>query len=609
MSPPSPHCSTPRILFCVLAGLLGAMRLAAEIEPVGPVIELPTFTVTETRDLPPPESWRYAEIPGFEILTNASDRATQHLLRDFQLFQIAASIVWPAMQYNPPVPAALVLCGKGGKFDAFIPKGGRHADRSAASLTLRNREHAAIVLDLGSPVIQLATPESTASAAAATDGSSTVIDGFEVDYFKQLRREYIYFILGRFEPRSPAWLEEGLAQLFMAMDYSRKYITFAKVEDPNLVSPEQAMAAANAAAAAEAGDTPALPASAPQQDRDFNAALARRALLPMELMFSVESNSDEARNSLGSTWAKQAYAFVHYCLYGDNGRHQKAFLAFISRLGRGEPASEALFKECFGMSYKDMLLQLRGYILFTAHKAFEFQAKKGRELPEPPPLQLREATQAEVGRIKGQTLLLAGQPDASRLALIAPYIRGERDPQLLAALGLHERASGRDDRARKFLEAAVAAKTKNTRAHLELARLRLAEARAAARSGKLNSAQMAAVLDPLFTARTLPPPLPEVYETIADVWALSPVKPSRENLAVLSEGVQRFPRRIELVYQTAQLQAQNGFPADADALIQLGLRVAPDAATKERFEQLKATRPAVPRSESPPPPVSPPPAE
>ena len=33
-----------------------------------PIIELPKFEVTDSRVLPAPEKWRYAAIPGFEVL-------------------------------------------------------------------------------------------------------------------------------------------------------------------------------------------------------------------------------------------------------------------------------------------------------------------------------------------------------------------------------------------------------------------------------------------------------------------------------------------------------------------------------------------------------------
>src|SRR3954462_13021720 len=94
--------------FLALAAAVIALR--AE-EAAGPVVELPKFVVTDSRELPPPESWRYATIPGFEVLTNASDKATQRFLRDFQMFRQALSYVWPIA--NPPRLTPLIICGRG----------------------------------------------------------------------------------------------------------------------------------------------------------------------------------------------------------------------------------------------------------------------------------------------------------------------------------------------------------------------------------------------------------------------------------------------------------------------------------------------------------------
>src|SRR5581483_6449180 len=78
----------PRMNRFLRWGLLGlAMAALRAEETTGPIIELPKFVVTDSRELPPPESWRYATIPGFEILTNASDRTTQRLIKDFELFR------------------------------------------------------------------------------------------------------------------------------------------------------------------------------------------------------------------------------------------------------------------------------------------------------------------------------------------------------------------------------------------------------------------------------------------------------------------------------------------------------------------------------------------
>ena len=573
----------------LVAGLgLGLARLAAQDVANEKAVELPVYTVTDQRELPPPEKWSYARIEGFEVLSNASERGTRRLLRDFQRYSQAIGLVWPGMQRPAAVPAMLIICGRGGKFDAFRPKGESAADRAMASLSLHDREQAAIVIDFETKVINLVTPEGTAALAAAptTDAAGNAIGsagdpGFEVDSYKQLYREYIRFLLARVEPRAPAWFEEGLSQIFMAMEVTNTSITVGKLEDPNTISATQA-------AMNEAGTG----GVAAQEDRDFNAALARRGLLGMDQLFAVANDSEIARNPLGSTWAKQCYAFVHWGLYGDEGKHQREFVTFLARLGR-EPLSEALFKECFKKSYNQMGVAIRGYVDFTSYKIAGLQTPKGEKIPEPPPLVLREATESEVGRIKGETLQLSGHSAEARLAMIAPYIRGERDPQLLASLGLQERVIGDDARARKVLEAAAQAKAVRPRAYLELARLRLAAANATPdeAGGKLSASQTAAVLTPLFTARSQPPALAEVYELIAEAWSRSIVTPTAEHLAVLDEGVRLFPRNAALVYDNAALKTKAGLTAEAAALVKRGLRVSPDDAMRGKFEALQATLP------------------
>lgn len=572
----------------VLGGL-GCTGVLAAAAPAGDIVELPTYTVTDRRELPAPEPWYYGRIAGFEVLSNASEKATKRLVGDFQRFYLALSLVWPGVQQNNAVPTALILCGKGAKFDAFIPSGQQRPNRAMASLTLRAGEQSAIVIDFQTKVLNLSTPEGAAAAAttaagAGEDGAGPGggDPGFQVDAYRQLYREYIRFLLGGVEPRGPAWFEEGVAQIFMGMEVTTTTITVGKVEDPNTISAEQG-------ALNDAG----IVGTAPAEDRDFNAALAKRRLLPMEELFAVKHDAPEAAGTLGGTWAKQAYAFVHWGLYGDQGKHQKAFLTFLRRLDR-EPVSEALFKDCFKKSYRDMLLTIRGYVDFTNYMLAGIRAGKGEKLPEPPPFALRAATEAEAGRITGDALRLAGHAAAARTAMTVPYIRGERDPDLLAAIGLLERAAGDDTRARKFLEAAAQGRAVRPRAFQELARLRFAAAAAepAEAQARFSAEQTAAVLTALFTARTQPPPLPEVYELIAATWARSVITPTAEHLAVLDEGVRFFPRHTGLVYATAEQKVRAGLVAEARALIALGLRVASDAGTRGKFETLQAGLPA-----------------
>jgi hypothetical protein len=564
----------------------------------GPIIELPKFIVTDTRELPPPEPWRYGKMAGFEVLSNASDRATQRLLRDFDMFRQALSHVWP-IQQRVTHSTSLIICGRRGKFDAFVPKLGNTPETALASLLLKKNDHTAIVIDLQATTLNILNIDGLNDAASGTDSGL-----ISVEHDKQLYREYVRYLLSQMEPRVPAWFEEGLSQIIMKMKFDRRWIEFARLEDPNTVSTQAAMTMElNALATAEDPEAMTLP-GAPAEDRDFNAALSRRALVPLDRFFAVQHGSPEAVSTLGNNrWAKQAYAFVHMCLYGYNGKYQKQFATFLQRSGR-EPVTEEMFKECFNLTYKQMSLQIRSYVDFTVYQHKEYKAKQDVIIP-PPPLALRDATESEVGRIKGEAMLAAGHSAAARRELIAPYVRGEREPHLLAALGLYELHEGDAVRARKFLETAVAGKVVRPAAYLELARLRYADAQAkpAGPENQFSAAQAGAILGLLDTARRQPPPVPAVYDLMADTWMRSVDTPKREDVTVLVDGVRLFPGRLKLTYQAAVLCSSAGLAEAAHSLAEHGIRVAPEAAAKARFEALKAALPPAPPETAPPPPA------
>lgn len=248
------------------------------------------------------------------------------------------------------------------------------------------------------------------------------------------------------------------------------------------------------------------------------------------------------------------------------------------------------------MDYKKMLMELRGYIDFCDYQHQEY-VLKGEGLGSGKPLVLRDATQSEVGRIKGEALALASHHVKAKAELIAPYIRGEREPLLLAALGLYDRAHGDEVRGRTFIEAAAAAKVTRPRLYLELARYRYADALAKPGAGENFSAeQVSAILAPLLIARVQPPSMPEVYEVMTDAWAHSAETPKRDDVLFLIEGVRFFPGRLRMLYQAAVLSSRADMLDVAHAFADHGVKFAPDPKGKARFEELKASLPPLPPS-------------
>ncbi|MDO8544189.1 MAG: hypothetical protein Q7S40_27420 [Opitutaceae bacterium] len=577
---PDTHCGTEKVvdgngflrrlgLAVVMFGLASAAiaqpaaTAPAGIEVAPGVIELPVFEVTDTRILPPPESWRYAEVPGFEILSNASERETKRFVRDFLLLQTALDVLMPGItRGRSAVPTAIVICGRGKHFEKFTPSADVESTYSRNSLFLENPERAAIVIDFALQELR------------HSDGALE-----EADTYRAFYTEYFRHLVRRTAGHMPEWFEEGLVQVMSSIDFSRRTIEFGRIGD--------------GFGGSKAGD--------------FNVTLSRGggggggggggqsfggegegqavrgghglALLPMDKMFAGKPRGPALR-----AWRAQCYAFVHLCLYGMNKKYQAGFLKFMQRLS-DEPVSEELFKSCFQRTYKQMAIEIRGYAEFTVHNYVRMNAKKGEELPEPPPVTLVQAPDAVVGRLKGEVYRLGGHGTEARNALIAPYVRGERDPRLLAALGLDERLAGNDDRARKFLEAAATAGVDRARAWLELARMRYVEVREhpAGREGTLDAKQRDTVLTALMKARERPPALPAVYSLLADLWMNTADSPSREQFDVVVEGAVRFPRDPALVFRVALVAAKRGFAKEARALAEHGLKISRTDSDRERF--------------------------
>jgi hypothetical protein len=590
------------------------------------VVRLPDYTVRADRVLPLPESWRYTRIPGFEVLSSVSEGETRRILHDLQELRSALDVVWPGMQRGLPRDSLLILCG-GNRFSAFIPE--KQAGSVRTTLSLRDSNNSALVINQGSAVvsifgegaapskdvdlfglgysnppsnqsvltpansqfgerfgimqssIDLMGPESGGVGFFPSEGLQpflVVQNEVEVDHRGQQQREYIHFLFTQLDQPPPAWLEEGVARLFMMMDVSKKEISFAV---PRYDVEDTVMSGTGVE-----GVGSVTPDFITVGEKEFTTALSTRALLPMDKFFAIARDSGEAQDVVTGRWAHQSAAFVHWGLYGYNGANRKDFLKFVERSYR-EPVTEQMVRECFGLDFAKLALALRGYIQKPVYQQVTFVAHGGG-LKAPETAELREATQAEIGRIKGVALRLAGNEAAAHATLATAYARGERDPNLLAELGVQEMLTGTPERGRPLLEAATKGKTSSTQAYLSLARLRLAEFRAkpAGAGGRLDVHQTVAVLEPLFAARSSAPKA-EVYDLIAETWQQSAIKPRAEHLAVLQEGLARFPYDFKLLYQAADLYVKNNYREDAAPLVRAGLNFK-NAAFRARFENLQA---------------------
>jgi hypothetical protein len=296
---------------------------------------------------------------------------------------------------------------------------------------------------------------------------------------------------------------------------------------------------------------------------------AKAALLPLGEFFAQK---DPHLSDAKSVWFAEAALFVRWGIYGepDKPNHQTAFWKFLDR-ATGEPVTEDMFRECFGFGYLEMRSRLISYLPKAVDEIPRVQVGPAPEFDLPKP---RIATEAEIARMVGDWERIKGvslktkNPVLSRQyleeagrTLMRAYAKGNRDPQFLGVLGLYEHAVGADSQARDFLEAAARGPIVRPSVYLTLAQLRFIEfkARPDGPDGRLGTRQIPEVLGPLSAARAQVPAMTATYRLIADAWAHSAAKPSREDLAVLDEGVRLFPPDSALADTASGLYAQWGY--------------------------------------------------
>jgi hypothetical protein len=106
-------------------------------------------------------------------------------------------------------------------------------------------------------------------------------------------------------------------------------------------------------------------------------------------------------------------------------------------------------------------------------------------------------------------------------------------------------------------------------------------------------------MQPLLVARKQPPPVAAVYELAGDTLARSAGTVTRDEAVMVVEGAQLFPLRLKLIFQASVLAADIGETQSAHALADHGIKHAPDANARKRFEDLKAALPPAPPAPEP----------
>jgi hypothetical protein len=385
----------------------------------------------------------------------------------------------------------------------------------------------------------------------------------------QFLPEQLQYLLDRRAPRLPEWFMVGLQNFFEGAVFADDTITFG----PIAWGPDEEV-------------------SRIRRDSDYAPVM-----LAMEdvLVRPCPPLSGETL-AAAKVWRAHATLFVRWMLATDARRAR--LWKLLARIGEA-PMTDDLCRETTGLSFGDTRERLGDYLREAMTKdKFVLRARSLEALPD---VDIREASPGEIARVKGDWERLganwvrARHPRfvdqyvrQARRTLTQAYDRGERDPRLLAVMGLFECEVGDEAAALPLLEAAAAARVVRPRVYFELARLRYAAARAQLPGERqlLNSVEVNTVLAPFKIGALQEPPLLESARLVAEAWSHSTAPLGPEQLAACDRFLKFYPNDPGLIFNVTLIKALHGRPAEAAALAQRGLDASEHPEAKVQFAKL-----------------------
>jgi hypothetical protein len=609
----------------MVCGLLALMAGASAAEPpaadgseagsanehfLGRTVALPPYVVSAMRIDKNP--WRYGSVPGFEILSRASDENTWTLLDALRRGLWAEDkILASEWRPRPPVPYTVIA-------DSTDLEAGRQDELHELPLTTRALTDLVAWKDIR-PTIH--NGGVTAGDSDTRALNTNLYDMPTVRYDTQFGFER----LDRCAPPLPFWLKAGL--------YGRNFGLFGG--DNVVLSSSGSGERLIFRGLRWVSDEETMRLRKMVDDKDWRGSEV--PFIRLGRIFAEPPPQGEE----SALWQSEAALFVrwgHFEPRGERSAWKRPFLKFVER-ARHEPVTEKMFTECFGLGFGEMEGILTDYLREMIAQPVAIDPG----FPWFPEPQMKAATADQIGRILGDWLRMealstrqrnpamsakyfdaAGRmltrayemdnglpPDADPEAQeggtpqppakgnpgpvvgMEPFVvRAERihDPGLLTVFGLYEHDIGEDSKARKFLEMAVKARVERPSAYLATAQLRYADAVAGplGNEGKLSTEQAEFILEPAQVALGSSATA-ETWGLIVDTFARGEVKPSAADIEKMVAGVSQFPAETPLVLRAVQLCFQTGNTAGAAKLIDEGLAFATDEDAKREFQRLRSS--------------------
>jgi hypothetical protein len=569
-----PTVITPRRV-SLLIGFMVARLVMVSAQAADPVIMLPPLMVEERDNA---LQWRYVAIPGLEVLSVCSDSTTEaYIARQTRLAEMLRVLLPDRFQVHLTVPEAHVLfneeTGRARSPEIIAEMVHKAGATVTSDGVVRGEGGLPSMGRMGRydglqrpqiqflPNMRLADLDVVRVFAIMSDAA-----GNRADFTYSSDR--VAFQLARRTPALPDWFMVGMMGLYQRARIGEYDIDFKPLV---WLSDEESTALAR---------DPKRP----------------RTLVPLQELFTYRPVASGGTPREGDRiWRAQAELFVRWAIVDATRRAQ--LWQWLDHLDKGAPTEDA-FQACFNTGFADARDRLSDYLPTAVKRAAQLPAPKKEPTPN---VKLRPATDGEIARIRGDwerleiSLVRQRYPaltqkyfEQARRTLHRAYDRGDRDPRLIAEMGLAELDGGSAAEARELLEAAVRVGVVRPRVFLELARLRYTEIEAGNAERPFTSEEAGRVLVLLRLAHIDAPPLPDVYVLANKVWLRTRQPLDADDLKLVSEGAHYFPGVPAIVLSAIQLHVASGATAPAIAFAARGEERIRDPAVKERLVQVRS---------------------
>jgi len=475
----------------------------------GRTVQLPPLLVMDT-------SWHYVSVPGLEVISRCSVHLTNEFVRAYLLRQMELEVILPpSLQFQSAQPPTMIL---------ITPQMGKAMNKAIADLMLRPEE--------GNDPLTKGVPIEPIPQVDLWDAERemTTIE-LDTEYNFVFTLHHTGMLLEKRTPPLPYWFKEGIFTISQKISWTNPVrIAFPK----------------------------------------YPFSRSANSLVPIEKVLTASDDVAEGDKLFFERWRLQVMLFMRWAFDDPSLGRRQALWKFVE-LSSSEPATEELFRQCFGMGYSEMDINLKKYLRdlddqFPVYLIYPRTMK----LPE---FTLRDANPVVLARIQADFAL----KEAAFVGKKSPYIQkymekaettllryfqsGTRDPSLVSVLGLYYAEMHDDKRARPLLEEGAAAQVSRPSVYFTLGRILYRQYLDDRDSEILTVAESTRILSTLKTGSRYQPPQIETYKLALDVWDHTSMTPSSEDLAFLKNGVTLFPGDEGLAAEVAALR-EHAAPKD-----------------------------------------------